>query len=137
MAARLGKNASVKLGTDLVGRLNSMSITVNNGTVDIVAFGDDWKKMTGTVKSWTGSFSGSFDLSDTQQNELHTLALSGNGETSDIRFYEDTTNYWTPDTVTDSESVGIISSYSWNADQSGVVTFSMTVDGSGPIKRAS
>jgi len=135
MAVRLGKNAKVKLGTDLVGRLNSMSITVNNGSVDVVAFGDSWKKMTGTVKSWTGSFIGSFYLDDTQQNELHSIALSGNGEVDDIRFYEDNTHYWTPDTVEDSESTAIISSYSWNADQSGVVTFSMNVDGSGPIKR--
>jgi len=134
MAAKLGKNARVKIGSTDVARLTSMSISINNGNADITEFGDSWDSHKVTINNWSGSFDGYFDLSDTSQNTLHSKALSG-GTIANVRFYEDATNYFAPDTATDADAMASIESYTWNADYSGIVTFSMGVKGSGPIKR--
>lgn len=136
MAAKLGKNAAIYLGANKVARMTSLSFTTNRGTADTTEFGDDWESHLSTIGNWTASIDGMFDLSDTQQNTLHSMALSG-GEVTDLYLYEDATNYWKSDTDTDTDAMVTIESYTWNADQSGIVTFSMGIKGSGPVTRTS
>lgn len=132
----LGKSASVKKNGNKVARMTSLAITINNGNQDVTEFGDDWEFFCQTIQNWTATIEGYFDRSNTYQNVLHNVATSA-GEMTDIEFWEDDTNYWTPDTATDSDASAIIESYTWNADPSSIVTFSMTVKGNGPIHRTS
>lgn len=132
----LGKNTKLTLDTDQVARINSMTITVNSSNVDITALGDDWMKHCVTVLEWNATVDGYLDLTDTEQNTLHSKALSG-GMVDNIRFYDDDTNYWTPDTATDADAKCSIESYNWNADVNGIVSFTMNFKGNGPIWRTS
>ena len=131
----LGKNTKLTLGTEQVARINAMSITVNSSNVDITQLGEDWMKHCVTVLEWNATIDGYLDLSDTEQNTLHSIALSGGMVPADIRFYENATNYWHPDTVSDAEAKCSIESYSWNSDISGIVSFTMNFKGNGPITR--
>jgi len=130
----LGKNTKVTLGTEQVARINTFTITVNNENFDVTQLGDDWRHFCSNIQAWTAQLSGYLDLSDLEQNTLHSKALSG-GAVNDIRFYENDTNYWSCDTATDSEARAVIENYSWNADLNGIVTFDMSFVGSGPITR--
>ena len=136
MAVKLGKLARIKLDTTDVARMTSLTVTINDGNVDATVFGDNYEKHKVTILNWGASMDGYFDLSDASQNELHSQALSG-GEFTNIRFYEDATNYWKPDTATDAEAFCSVESYNWTADQSGIVSFSMSFKGSGPVTRTS
>ena len=133
-ATNLGKNAKIAIGTNKVARMTSFSLSVNQDSADISEFGTGWAEHCGTIQNWNASMDGFLYLDDTYQFNLHSIALSG-GTISDLRFYENATDYWTSDTATVSASNATIESYSWNADVSGVVSFSMGVKGSGPVHR--
>jgi hypothetical protein len=132
MPVKLGKNAALKLGTEDVARISNMSLTINNQTVDISAIGDDFQKFASPINDWTATCTLQYDLSDTEQNTLHSRALSG-GDINNIRFYVDSTAYYAPDTATDSEATCFIESYSWTLDNSSVVTADLSIRGSGPL----
>jgi hypothetical protein len=132
----LGKNTKLALGTEQVARINTMSITINGSNVDITELGDDWAKHCITMLDWEAAVTGYLDLTDPEQNTLHSIAISG-GMVDDIRFYDDATNYWTPDTATDAEAKASIPTYNWSSDISGIVTFAMSFKGNGPIWRTS
>jgi len=133
----LGKNTKMTIGTEQVARINTMSITVNASNVDITELGDDWMKHCVTMLDWNASIEGYMDLSDTEQNTLHSIALSGGMLPNNIRFYDDETNYWTPDTATDAEAKASVETYTWNSDPQGIVTINMSIKGNGPIWRTS
>ena len=135
-ASNLGKNAKIAIGTDKVARMTAFTLTINNDSADISEFGTGWAEHCATIQNWTANMDGFLYLDDATQFQLHSVALSA-GSLSDLRFYEDTTNYWTSDVATVSAANVTIESYDWNADVSGVVSFSMTVKGSGPVWRTS
>jgi len=135
MAVQLGKNAALYWNGTKMARINNFNLTVNGVTVDSTELGDDWESTKVVINNWAASVEGYFDLSDTQQNALHSKAISG-GEITELQFYEaEGGAYWSPDTATDSEAMCIIESYNWVVDKSGILTFSMGVKGSGPILR--
>lgn len=133
-ATNLGKDAKIAIGTDKVARMTAFTLTVNNDSADISEFGTGWMEHCATIQNWTASMDGFLYLDDATQFSLHSTALSA-GTLSDLRFYENSTDYWTSDTATVSAANCTIESYNWSADVSGVVSFSMSVKGSGPVYR--
>jgi len=69
--------------TQVIGGLNSWSITITHAPVDVRVFrGDGWGAYAKGAKDWTGSASGFFDCTDTGQTAIHT-AITG-GTTVDV-----------------------------------------------------
>jgi hypothetical protein len=137
MAIQLGKNAALYWDGTKMARINNFNLTVNGVSVDSTELGDDWESHRIVINNWAAAIEGYFDVSDTQQNALHTKAISG-GEITELQFYEaEGGAYWTPDTATDPDAMCTIESYNWVVDKSGVLTFTMSVKGSGPIWRTS
>lgn len=134
MAVKLGKNSRVKIGTNEVAKLTSFSFPITHENVDVTSFGDDWMKTANVISSWNATIEGYVDDSDVYNRSLITQAVSG-GSIDDLRFYEDAVNYWTPDTGTDAEASAVLESISQNTDKSGIVSFSISVKGHGPIHR--
>ena len=137
----LGKNARIALDANYIARMTSLSITINNGNEEVTEFGIDWNKFCQTIQNWAATVEGYYDRTgDVYQDQLHSIAVSA-GEVENIRFYEDITAspsyYWDCDVATDVNASAFIETYTWNADPSGIVTFSMTIKGNGPIRRTS
>jgi predicted secreted protein len=133
-ATNLGKNAKIAIGANKVARMTAFTLTVNNDSADISEFGTGWMEHCSTIQNWTASMDGFLYLDDTYQFSLHSIALSG-GSIANLRFYENATDYWTSNTASVSAANATIESYNWSADVSGVVSFSMSVKGSGPVYR--
>lgn len=131
---KLGKNAKIQIGANEVARMNSFNFTVTNTTVPTDSFGDDFDKSVIVKQGWSASIEGYYDDDDTYNSNLQSLALSG-GEIDDLRLYVDSSSYYAPDTVTDTEATAIIESFNPTAEKSGIVSFTMAIKGSGPIKK--
>ena len=130
----LGRNARIKLDEVVIAKMKSFDLTINNGTIDITSFGDQWAKFCVGMRSWTATITGSLDLDDVSQSTLLDANESGDALTN-LRFYVDTTSYYACDLITDPEAGIIIDSYGVTADNESVVSFTMSVTGSGPLKR--
>lgn len=128
-----GRYASVKLGTDLVANLGNWSIDINLDTIDVSVFGSVWGKGIPGMQRWTGTVEGFYDPADTNgQAALQDDALSST-KITDIRFYIDSTSYWTPDVTNDSEAGCYISTVSIRHDKAGVAAVTYNILGFGPI----
>ena len=137
MAVQLGKNAALYWDGTKMARINNYNLTINGVSVDVTELGDDWESSKIVINNWQAAVEGYFDLSDTEQNALHTRAISG-GEIVELEFYEQEGGfYWKADTATDPEAMMIVESYNWVVDKSGVLTFTMGIKGSGPVIRTS
>lgn len=130
----LGRNARIKLGGTVIARMTSMDVTINNDTIDITSFGDEWMKFCRGMQSWTATVNGHLDLGDASQSTLETAARAGT-LVNNLQFFIDATNYFASDIVTDTEAGMFIDSYNFTGDNNSVVSFSMSVTGSGPLTR--
>jgi hypothetical protein len=97
MAALMGKDGSMKIGTSVVGSIDSWTLNPQTNTAEVTAYGDKDRQYVYTIKQWAGTASGTLDLADAQQLTLtdqfdsaHTLA------SADLRFYTSTelSPYW-------------------------------------------
>lgn len=129
---KLGRESKITIGTETVARMTSFNLTENNEMLDVTSFGDTHMKYERGFQSWTASISGHIDLDDTEQQTLRVAAREGTKLTT-IRFYVDSTSYYSIDTVSDSEAGCFIASFSVSDEHTGVVSFTMEVTGSGPI----
>jgi len=110
----------------------SFNLTINNETIDAITFDTDWVKAIDGIQSWSATIDGFMDIDSTAQNVIR-LAAEGHTMLTDLEFYVNATNYYTSDTVTDTEAGCYIESYNVTADNGSLVAFSMSVKGNGPI----
>ncbi|MFA5376865.1 MAG: hypothetical protein WC455_14035 [Dehalococcoidia bacterium] len=81
MAAIVGKDGSIRIGANVIGYIDTWSLSPVNGTAEITAFGESARQYTYTLKDWTCNASGSLDKTDaqqitlSQQTEAATLAV--------------------------------------------------------------
>ena len=136
MAFIHGKDSDVMLGAASIAEMATWNVTITREVAEGGAFQDEWKKVKQGIAGWTASVDGMLDLTDAEQTTISNVILSG-GELTDIRFYEDATNYWTVDTGSDPNAFCIINDYNITADKSDIVKVSFSVTGSGPIHRTS
>lgn len=131
MAVIKGKSGSVLIGTDVIGELNSFSITITQNTEDTFAFGDDWMTSTATSKSWSIEASGYHDPDDTSgQVALLSDILTGDSSiTVALRTEGSTTG--------DDEYTGTVTlqEVSMEAAADGIIGFSFSGMGSGALTK--
>jgi len=133
MATMSGRLASVKLATATVEGMGTWTIPITLDEIDATSFGSTWKKTDVGFSGWTASFNGYYSTVDTTgQGALQTAAIAGNLITT-IRFYVDSTSYWTPDVTTDSAAGCRITSLEITFDKADIGRISYTVAGTGPI----
>jgi predicted secreted protein len=114
--------------------MTAMDVTIENETLDITSFGDEWSKFCRGMQSWTATINGHLDLDDASQATL-VDAAEGGTLINNLRFYIDSTTYFASDLVADPEAGLYIDSYNFTADNNSIVSFTMSVTGNGPIKR--
>jgi len=136
MSEILGRLSRIKLGTNTIAKMRTLSVVIGNETIDITSFGDEWAKFARGMQSWTASISGMMDLDDTYALQFITAAEEGT-ELTTLRFYMDSTNYYYIDTVEDPDASCIIDSITITSDNNSVVAFDATITGNGPIARQS
>jgi hypothetical protein len=129
----MGRYATVKLGTTLVENLGRWNINIALDEIDVSAFGTVWKKNQPGFQGWTGTIEGMYDPADTDgQKTLHDAALAAT-KIQNIRFYIDSTSYWTPDTTDDAANGCYISSVDITHDKAGVAQVTMNIIGYGKL----
>lgn len=131
MAVIKGKSGSVLIGTDVIGELNSFSITITQNTEDTFAFGDDWMTSTATSKSWSIEASGYHDPDDTSgQVALLSDILTGDSSITVALRTEGST-------AGDDEYTGTVTlqEVSMEAAADGIIGFSFSGMGSGALTK--
>jgi hypothetical protein len=93
MAVKSGNGGAVKIGANTVAEINKWSLSYGHNLGDTAAFGDTWEEKSPGLGRCSGSFSGSYDPSDTNGHvALRTAALNGTPVT--LNLYEDATKYY-------------------------------------------
>lgn len=138
MSTILGRNAAVKLDTTTIAELSSWSLEVTADIIREDVFGTTWAKKHGlSATDWSGTVEGLYDPTDTTgQDVLRDAVISGTKITT-IRFYEDSTNYWTPNTGSDAYAGCYIVGMPITVAQGDVGRITFNVEGTGPIHRTS
>ena len=132
MTLMTGKNAAIKNATEVIARMISFNLTINNETIDAIYFDSDWTKSVGGIQSWSATIDGFMDIDSTAQVVIKTAA-EAHTMLTDLEFYVDATHYYTSDTVSDTEAGCWIESFNVTADNGSLVAFSMSIKGNGPI----
>lgn len=124
MATHAGSEGKVFIGSDQVAEIKSWSLEITSDTVDASIIGTSWRKNQATIKSWSGSFEGFWDETDTDGQG----ALSAGG-TVTLNLYPEGNDsgdtYWTGD--------AIITSISYSAAFDGIVEASFSFTGTGAL----
>ena len=132
MATKLGRNARLRIDGTTVARMTSMSISYGREVIDITSFGDVLAKFRSGMGNWKGSFAGHLDVDDANQQLLVQSAEEGT-ELQNVEWWMDATSYYTMDIAEDPEAACFIDTYEWTTDNNSVVSFTMSVTGSGPL----
>lgn len=124
MATHAGSEGKVFIGSNQVAEVKSWSMEITSDTVDASIIGTEWRKNQATIKSWSGSFEGFWDETDTEgQGALVaggtvTLNLYPEGDDSGA-------TYWSGD--------AIITSISRSGAFDGIVEATYSFTGSGAV----
>lgn len=130
----MGRYASIKLATALVENLGSWRLSLTGTEIDVSAFGDTWEKKMPGMKGWTANMVGMYDPADTDGQAVLATAWSNGTKVQNIRFYIDSTSYWT---VASDESTAYgcyINSIDISHDKAGVAQVTLNVLGFGKLK---
>jgi hypothetical protein len=140
MAVKVGKNASVKIGTSAVAEMGTWSLDgITNELLESTAFGDEFKEYVLGVGDYGGiSFSGNFDMTDTNGQLLLDSALRNKAVLTSLRLYIDNTSFYIPNTNFTSSGgatgAGILlQTIAIAFDKAGIGTISFTGKCTGPM----
>ena len=129
----MGRNASVKIGTNLIKNLGKWSVNIQMDNIDVTAFGSVWKKEMPGFQGWSGSVEGYFDPADTTGQKALVDAGLAATKLTDLRFYLDNTSYYTPDVTGDAEAGAFITGVQISHDKAGVAQVTFNVSGFGGL----
>ena len=122
-----GNAGNFKLGTSAVVEMKEWGLEVSQEFVDVTAFGDTMRQQMPSFASWSGSASGSYDITDTAgQLALQTAWLAGS-EITTARFYVDSSHYYTGNCYVNasiSAAVDNVVQISYTFTSSGTLTYS-------------
>lgn len=132
----MGRNASIKVGTELVSMMTDWNI---ESTADIIredVFGDIWARKHGIgALDWRGTANGLLDLTNVSgQKIFEDAAISGTKLTT-VRFYIDGSTYYISDTASDADAGMYVTGFSPSQAQGNVARVAITFEGTGPLKR--
>jgi len=146
MATQSGRKGRITVGAGnvIVAEFGKWDIDIKADEVDTTVFGDVWGKSDVGMLKFSGSMEGFCDPTDTTGQKVLEDALLAGSLIQDIKFWitysttpGDTTYYYAPDTATDSTAGMRVTGYKVGQEKSGVAPVSISLSGSGPIKRFS
>lgn len=124
MPAIQGFNGKVMVGTDQVADLSSWEVEIEADDLDDTEFGDTWTAIVPGLKSWSGSFEGSWNMGDTNgQKALQDSLLNGTPVT--LKLYTNASNYYS--------GTAYITSIKTETQVDDKVTIEYEFTGSGPL----
>jgi len=146
MATFNGRNARITVNAltaeTIIAEMSDWSINRKAAEIDTTSFGDGWSKSDVGMLSYSGSFKGSFDPTDTTGQGVLKTAFEDGDLINDIRFYFEysdtsaaTIRYLAPAEVVAGEENGIrITSMDVSIDKNGVGQLSVSFSGCGAIE---
>lgn len=134
MATLLGRNAKVTIENDTIAEMASWDLEISADAITEAVFGNTWTETQGLATTgWTATVTGLYDITDTAgQTVMRNATISGTKITT-IRFYVDSSNYYTPDTSSDADAGCYITSHAPAIAQGDVARVTYSVTGTGPI----
>ncbi|MBA4495099.1 phage tail tube protein [Paenactinomyces guangxiensis] len=93
MAATQGFKGKVRIGANEVIDLSSWELEIEVADLDDTSFGDSWTGMIPGLKSWAGSFGGSWNMGDTNGQKALQDALLNSTPIS-LELYTNETNFY-------------------------------------------
>lgn len=131
----VGKDAKVSLGANKVLGMGTWKMSgVKTDLLESTEFGDDWKTFKVGLKDGGDiTFSGLYDKTDTSGQVALRTANENNTQITDIRFYVDSTSYYTP-TTTNPLSYCYVTGYSIGADKSSLIPTDFSLKLSGKLE---
>lgn len=134
MALHYGNTAKVMLGTSTVIQCRSWNMPVAAAEYESSCLGDTWEKPVPVINNWQATVEAIFDPTDTNgQLALQTAALA-NTKVTTLKLYINGTNYWSPDTATDTTAGAYIFGFRPQQTRAGVSVAEFSLRGYGPIK---
>lgn len=126
MAVYSGTAATARIGTVTTSEIKEWSLDLGQNVVDVTAFSEEWERKISGIRNATGSFSGNFDDTDTNQLALINALL--NGTSTNLRLYLNGTKYFNIGTAfvtgtSPSTSYDGAAQTSYSFTASGAVTF--------------
>lgn len=76
-----------------IAEMSEWSLDVNAEILEVTEFQDEWKVKIVGLRDWSGSFSGRFDVSDTNGQDALWTALTG-GTAEVLRMFVNDTQYF-------------------------------------------
>lgn len=119
-----GNKGKVLIGTDQVVPIRDWSLSVESATEDITVKGDDWTEICRLLRSWSGSFSGFFDYTDSGVSAIMDYIFTSEEDYVTLYLYLDDTHYFTGNAI-----------LNFSLDNPVDAPVGMTIDftGSGPL----
>lgn len=133
-----GRACKIALGSDKVLGIGVASLSgVETDLLDKTQFGDNWKQWEMGLKDGGElTFSGLFDPTDTTGQDVLRDANENNTQVTNIRFYVDASNYFTPKTTSPASYV-LITGWGVEASKDGMVEANFTCKISGAMEMLS
>tara|TARA_R100001463_G_scaffold12385_3_gene33816 strand:- start:4666 stop:5082 length:417 start_codon:yes stop_codon:yes gene_type:complete len=136
MAYYTGVIASIKLGdsaspTDILGQCTSYSVDKQLESVDVSHIGSASKTFTSAQESWSSTMEVSYDQDDTAQAKLLERSAGASTPIYVSYYYEgaDTGDKYLT-------GQGFITGIAWNQEPNGVITASVSIQGTGALSEA-
>ena len=139
MAFKKGSGAKVTLGANTVVGMGTWELPgISVDLLESTSFGDTAKQfMTGMLDYGDVNFGGLYDPADTTGQAILLSANINNSKIGDIRFYVDSTSYWTPNRTVASGGLSaagvLVQSTAIGMDKSGLATIKFTGKCTGPM----
>ena len=92
MSGTAGSVVYMTGGTARVGGLSEWSMSVGMSTVETTSFADQWDTAVPSTRNASGSFTGSWDPTDTAQTSMVNGALGGSAVA--LKLYTNGSAYW-------------------------------------------
>lgn len=94
MAATIGKDGGVRIGSTQVNFIDTWSLNNTIETVDVTSYSDNTRVRKQTFRDWTAEVSGTLDRSDAQQAALLDQFEDGTLAAVNLRLYTGSSSYY-------------------------------------------
>ena len=126
MSGTAGSVVYMTGGTTTVGGLSEWTMSISMSTVETTSFADQWDTAVPSTRAASGSFTGSWDPTDTAQSNMVNGTLGGSAVA--LRLYTAGTSYWNIGTA-------YLESMETSTSQKGKAELSFNFKASGPVTK--
>ncbi len=126
MGAIAGKDGKFTFDASVMAYIDTFNLNINGGTAETNSLGKSYKEFIPTVTDWSGSASGSLDLSDpSQKGAVKMLTAGGNVAIKTAEFAVGEVGTFSGSVIASSVAIG--------AAHGDKMTFSLNFQGTGPL----